>query len=117
MGQPYRAEMIDVRSASAAVGLGGRVDAIGGTDNAQAIHYSVEALETESQAWTYGANMTVSRMDLAACVISDSILVGGGQNGDALSTVEFYRPELEEWTRGPSMLPPRYGHQLLAINL
>jgi len=110
-------DMIDIRSAGSAGTTGSHMYALGGTDNAQNIHYSIEYLDLESCAWKYGTNMTVSRMDHASCVISDSLLVGGGQNGDVLSTVEFYRPELEEWTRGPTMLTPRYGHQMLTVNL
>merc|ERR1719183_1858678 len=103
----FRADMIETRSAGAATSCVNHLFVMGGTDNTQQIHYSMECLDMDSCQWSFRKNMTVSRMDHACCTISDSILVGGGQNGDVLATTEFYLPELEEWKAGPSMLTPR----------
>jgi len=113
----FRADMIETRSAGAATACVNHLFTMGGTDNTQQIHYSMECLDMDSCQWSFRKNMTVSRMDHACCTISDSILVGGGQNGDVLATTEFYLPELEEWKAGPSMLTPRYGHSYMTVNL
>ena len=56
-------------------------------------------------------------MDFAATVISDSIMVSGGQSGDILGSTEFYRPEIDLWQVGPPMLTPRYGHAVVTVTL
>eukprot|EP00392_Amoebophrya_sp_AT5.2_P004217 g4225.t1 len=113
----FDVDMIDVRSAGQAVTCMSQIYALGGTDNQQTIHYSGESLDQETVTWMYNKSMQVSRMDFAATVISDSIMVGGGQSGDILASTEFYRPELDTWQVGPSMLTPRYGHQYLTVAL
>jgi len=110
-------EMLDVRSAGQAACCVNHVFALGGTDNEQNIHFSVENFDADEATFSRRQPMQESRMDFAAAVISDSIMVGGGQNGGVLSTTEFYRPELDEWQPGPSMMIPRYGHQYLVCTL
>mmetsp|Transcript_36941 Transcript_36941/g.73100 ORF Transcript_36941/g.73100 Transcript_36941/m.73100 type:complete len:618 (-) Transcript_36941:27-1880(-) len=112
-----RTEMLEVRSAGQAACCVNHLFACGGTDNEQGIHFSVECLDPDEQSFTPRQPMQESRMDFAAAVISDSIMVGGGQNGSVLSSTEFYRPELNEWQAGPSMMIPRYGHQYLLCSL
>jgi len=112
-----KAEMLDVRSAGMACNCVNHLFALGGTDNDQRIHYSVECMDTEGTHFSARNTMQESRMDFAVTVISDSIMVGGGQNGGVLSSTEFYRPELDEWQVGPSMMFPRYGHQYLLVTL
>jgi len=115
--EPFHVDMIETRSAGCAVGCLQQLFSLGGIDNSQNIHYSMECLDSETAQWSFRKNMAVSRMDSSAVVVSDSIMVGGGQNGDVLSSCEFYRPELDEWQAGPSMMSPRYGHQYLLVNL
>lgn len=110
-------EMTDVRSAGQAATCVNHVFALGGTDADQNIHFSVECQDFEEGVFSARAPMQESRMDFAAAVIEDSIMVGGGQNGSVLSSTEFYRPELDEWQAGPSMMIPRYGHQYLLCAL
>jgi len=112
-----KVEMLDVRSAGQACNCVNHVFALGGTDNDQKIHFSMECLDSDEGAFLPRHSMQESRMDFAAAVISDSIMVGGGQNGSVLSTTEFYRPELDEWQAGPAMMIPRYGHQYLLCTL
>jgi len=108
-------EMCAVRSAGQAVCCVNHLFALGGIDNEQNIHVSMEALDTDS--FSMRQSMQEARMEFAAACISDSIMVGGGQNGGVLSSTEFYRPELDEWQAGPSMMIPRYGHQYLICTL
>lgn len=115
--EPGKVEMKQVRSAGQAACCVNHIFALGGTDNDQNIHYSVECMDLDEGAFIPRTPMQESRMDFAAAVISDSIMVGGGQNGSVLSSTEFYRPELDEWQAGPSMMVPRYGHQYLLCSL
>lgn len=112
-----KVEMTEVRSAAQSAICVNHVFALGGTDNEQNVHFSMECMDSEEGVFAPRRSMQESRMDFAATVISDSIMVGGGQNGGVLSTTEFYRPELDEWQAGPSMMFPRYGHQYLLVTL
>eukprot|EP00928_Gymnodinium_smaydae_P053507 TRINITY_DN37484_c0_g1_i1.p1 TRINITY_DN37484_c0_g1~~TRINITY_DN37484_c0_g1_i1.p1 ORF type:complete len:640 (+),score=125.43 TRINITY_DN37484_c0_g1_i1:58-1920(+) len=112
-----KSEMLEVRSAGQATTCVNHVFAMGGTDNENHIHASIECLDVDEGSFSLRQHMQQPRMDFAATVISDSIMVGGGQNGGVLSSTEFYRPELDEWQAGPSMMIPRYGHQYLICTL
>lgn len=116
--EAIRADMIEVRSAGEACTCLDHLYVLGGTDQNQNIHNSLECYAPEAGgSWTFRKGMQESRMDFGCCVLSDSIMVGGGQHGEVLQTTEFYRPELDEWQLGPAMLSPRYGHHLLWVNL
>eukprot|EP00747_Dinoflagellata_sp_TGD_P020717 gnl/TRDRNA2_/TRDRNA2_128004_c0_seq1.p1 gnl/TRDRNA2_/TRDRNA2_128004_c0~~gnl/TRDRNA2_/TRDRNA2_128004_c0_seq1.p1 ORF type:complete len:156 (-),score=26.98 gnl/TRDRNA2_/TRDRNA2_128004_c0_seq1:109-576(-) len=116
--ESMRADMIEVRSAGQACACLDRLYVLGGTDQNQSIHNSLECYSPEaSGAWMFRKSMQEARMDFGCCVLSDSIMVGGGQHGEVLNTTEFYRPELDDWQQGPAMLSPRYGHHLLHVNL
>jgi len=112
-----KVEMLDTRSAGQVATCVNHIFTLGGTDNEQNIHHSMECLDSDAGTFSARAPMKESRMDFATAVISDSIMVGGGQNGSVLSSTEFYRPELDEWQAGPSMMIPRYGHQYLMATL
>lgn len=115
--------MLKARSAATAVGVLGKVFCVGGMDNDQEMHYSMEALDLVNsvegcrRGWQFCKILSMSRVDAASCVMNDSILLTGGQNGDILSSTEFYRTELDAWNPGPPMLVPRYGHQLLVNHI
>ncbi|CEM14152.1 unnamed protein product [Vitrella brassicaformis CCMP3155] len=115
--EAFSADMIEVRSAGSSVSCLNHVYSLGGTDNSQQVHDSLEVLDPDTLNWSFRKSMTLQRMDCAAVVISDSIMVGGGQHGDVLNATEFYRPELDEWQAGPPMMFPRYGHSYLLVNL
>eukprot|EP00928_Gymnodinium_smaydae_P018586 TRINITY_DN17078_c0_g3_i1.p1 TRINITY_DN17078_c0_g3~~TRINITY_DN17078_c0_g3_i1.p1 ORF type:complete len:647 (+),score=159.02 TRINITY_DN17078_c0_g3_i1:174-2114(+) len=116
--EQVRTDMIEVRSAGQACQCLERLYVLGGTDQSQSVHKSLECYSSEaSGSWLFRKSMQMPRMDFGCCVISDSIMVGGGQHGEVLSSTEFYRPELDDWQLGPPMLSPRYGHQLLLVNL
>lgn len=110
-------EMNETRSAGQSACCVNHIFTLGGTDNEQNIHFSMECLDSDAGTFSTRQPMKESRMDFATSVISDSIMVGGGQNGNVLSSTEFYRPELDEWQAGPSMMIPRYGHQYLLCTL
>mmetsp|Transcript_102968 Transcript_102968/g.266238 ORF Transcript_102968/g.266238 Transcript_102968/m.266238 type:complete len:582 (-) Transcript_102968:167-1912(-) len=116
--ETVRTDMIEVRSAGQASNCLERLYVLGGTDQNQSVHSSLESYNPEAGgSWLFRKSMQVPRMDFGCCVLSDSIMVGGGQHGEVLTSTEFYRPELDDWQLGPPMLSPRYGHQLLLVNL
>lgn len=115
--EAMRNDMIEVRSAAQSCCCLEKIYVLGGTDQNQSIHSSVECFSPEGVNWNFIKSMQEPRMDFGCCVLSDSIMVGGGQHGEVLNTTEFFRPELEDWQSGPPMLSPRYGHQLLLVNL
>jgi len=113
-----RTGMIEVRSAGQSCSCLDRLYVLGGTDQNQSVHSSLESYNAEAGgSWVFRKSLQAPRMDFGCCVLSDSIMVGGGQHGEVLATTEFYRPELDDWQLGPPMLSPRYGHQLLLVNL
>lgn len=116
----YNVCMGEARSAGACASVLNRLYAIGGTDNSQTIHASVEMLVGEEGSWSFRSNCQNPRMDLAACAVADStLLAGGGQStgGEVLNQTEMYIPELNEWQAAPAMLLPRYGHAHLSVSL
>lgn len=80
-----------VRSAGSAVCSVGHVVVMGGIDNQNSIHNSVEALDPQTRRWSFLANMDEPRMDCAAVVVSDSILVSSDGTGSIRITPP--RPE------------------------
>jgi len=116
--EALRTDMIEVRSAAQACNCLDRLYVLGGTDQNQSIHSSAECHTPDSgTSWSFIKSMQEPRMDFGCCVLSDSIMVGGGQHGEVLSSTEFFRPEIDDWQLGPPMLSPRYGHHLLLVNL
>mmetsp|Transcript_39209 Transcript_39209/g.101432 ORF Transcript_39209/g.101432 Transcript_39209/m.101432 type:complete len:594 (+) Transcript_39209:65-1846(+) len=115
--ETQKVEMNEVRSAGQAANCVNHIFTMGGTDNDQNMHFSMECLDTDDGSFSMRQPMKECRMDFASVCISDSIMVGGGQNTGVLSSTEFYRPELDEWQAGPSMMIPRYGHQYMLCTL
>eukprot|EP00927_Polykrikos_kofoidii_P061990 TRINITY_DN56811_c0_g1_i1.p1 TRINITY_DN56811_c0_g1~~TRINITY_DN56811_c0_g1_i1.p1 ORF type:complete len:599 (+),score=112.16 TRINITY_DN56811_c0_g1_i1:100-1896(+) len=116
--ESVRSDLIEVRSAAQTCTCLERLYVLGGTDQNQSVHSSVESYNMEGGgSWMFRKSMQMPRMDFGCCVLSDSIMVGGGQHTEVMSATEFYRPELDDWQLGPSMLSPRYGHHLLLVNL
>jgi len=112
-----KVDMTVVRSAGQACNCVNHLFALGGTDNEQNIHHSLECVDVDDGQFSRRKPMQENRMDFAATDINDSIMVGGGQNSGVLASTEFYRPELDEWQAGPSMMFPRYGHQYMLCTL
>eukprot|EP00923_Selenidium_pygospionis_P004328 GHVN01006913.1.p1 GENE.GHVN01006913.1~~GHVN01006913.1.p1 ORF type:complete len:739 (-),score=136.93 GHVN01006913.1:59-2275(-) len=115
--EPLSADMIETRSAGCATSCLRHIYAMGGIDGQHTVHASLEVLDPETLRWAFRKSMLNPCMDAACVPVSDSIMVGGGQHGEVLSSTSFYRPELDEWQPGPAMLVPRYGHAFLQANL
>lgn len=109
--------LIEVRSAASCAAFFRSLFVVGGTDNTHKIHASLESLETHSNKWIFRRSLPEPRMDAASAIVSESMMVAGGQNEDVLNSSLFYRPGLDEWREGPAMLFPRYGHGLLVANV
>ncbi|KAF4656226.1 BTB/POZ domain-containing protein kctd3 [Perkinsus olseni] len=117
--QAQGCDLIEERSAAAAVNYLGNIFAFGGIDNEQNIHFTVESLRVSeiTKGWSFRAQPAINRMDCAAATYGESILVGGGQNGEVQTSVETYDPVSDTWMPAPPMLFPRYGHQYAVVNL
>lgn len=117
--QEVPCELIEVRSAACATSHLGHIYVFGGTDNTHATHTSVETLDTRTATkWSFCQSLPEPRMDAAAVLASaGSILVAGGQNGSALRSTVFFRPDIDEWKTGSPMLTPRYGHGLIVATI
>mmetsp|Transcript_117888 Transcript_117888/g.263544 ORF Transcript_117888/g.263544 Transcript_117888/m.263544 type:complete len:550 (-) Transcript_117888:36-1685(-) len=117
-----QADMTEVRSAGQACVCKDRLYALGGVNENHTIHRSMECFGRSGggsrvSSWTVLHSMEEPRMDFGCCEFSGMIMVSGGQHGDVLPSSEFYKPELDDWQPGPPMLTPRYGHQLLLVNM
>lgn len=110
-------DMIEVRSAACSASYLNILFVMGGTDNSHQVHSSIESMDSQSMKWIFRRHMSQPRMDASSVVASDSIMIAGGQNDEVYNSTSFYRPDVDEWTNGPSMLFPRYGHGLLVSNL
>ncbi|CDJ48741.1 hypothetical protein EBH_0052680 [Eimeria brunetti] len=77
------------------------------------IHSSLEVLDVEGNHWSFLAPMPSPRMDCSAVFAKESIFVTGGQDGEVLRSTCFYNPDSNEWSQGPPMINPRYGHNMV----
>ena len=80
--EAFRNDMHEVRSAGQACTCLDRIYVLGGTDQQQTVHNSIECLDFNDGIWVFKKSMQEPRMDFGCCVISDSIMVGGGHRGD-----------------------------------
>lgn len=126
-------EMTQIRSAAAGASLVGHAVCVGGLDESSVVggggdfggdyvgssgvHASLEILDPDTLKWSQRKPMLMARTDLACTTVADSLLVSGGQNQAVLDTTEFYRPELDEWHQGPSLMMARYAHAMLSVKL
>lgn len=84
----------------------------------------------------FRAQLPNACLDAASAVVSDSVLITGGQCDSVLKATAFYKVETDDWTNGndnndnndarvnnshsisgPDLLVPRYGHGLLVANI
>lgn len=125
--QPLLNKMLQTRSGAAGVAILDNIYCIGGIDGNQKVHNSIEMCDMNAaevrlpclaqylqNAWWYCKSMAQSRLDASASVVSNSIIVTGGQaDGEVFGDVSFYRTTLDEWHEGPPLLVPRFGHSTL----
>jgi N-acetylneuraminic acid mutarotase len=101
----------------AAVGVGGKIYAIGGLSLTGSAVATVQAYNPSTNRWVTRAPMHTARAGLAAVVGSDGkIYAIGGWNAKnsfnddiALATVEAYNPATNSWTKKASMPTARYS--------
>jgi len=117
--EAVRADMCYERSAGCSCTCRGRLFALGGISQDHTVRRSIEqfGVRDAGAAWTVLRSMNYARMDFGCCNFNEMIMVSGGQDGEVLSSSEFYKPELDDWSPGPSMLSPRYSHQLVFTKL
>jgi len=91
------ASMQQRRSQLAAVGLQGKLYALGGRDDAGLFLNSVERYSVDLDCWRPVAPMLVERCGMGAAVREDKLYVVGGFNGRCRATVEVYNPDANAW--------------------
>ncbi|KAF7494568.1 Influenza virus NS1A-binding -like protein B [Sarcoptes scabiei] len=75
-----------------------KIYAVGGHDGVNAL-CSVEIYDPNTDEWTYGKPMTISRANVGVAVIKDRLYAVGGFNGKTfLNTIECFDFENEQWT-------------------
>ena len=86
------------RYSFAAVACQGYFYAIGGYSTVR--EKTVEKYDPGNNTWIYVSSMNIERTQHAACVLQGKIYVIGGHNasGQVVKTIEFYDPELDQWT-------------------
>ncbi|GMU06721.1 hypothetical protein ASNO1_29740 [Corallococcus caeni] len=81
----------------------GRALAVGGLDNASTRLASCDLYSPES-GWSATGPLFTARYGHAAVLLQDGrVMVLGGSNTSALSSVEFYDPVAGTWSAGPDM--------------
>jgi N-acetylneuraminic acid mutarotase len=105
-----RAPLRHPRGGLGMVGLGGRLHAIGGSDDrATALH---ETYDPVADRWTDAAPMPTARDHLAAVVFQGRLWALGGRTsfvGTQYATVEIYDPATSAWTTGLPLPVARGG--------
>ncbi|CDR95630.1 kelch repeat and K+ channel tetramerisation domain containing protein, putative [Babesia bigemina] len=109
--------LLKVRSAGAACAYNNELYLIGGIDNMHTIHNSLETWNSTSQASRYLMEAPVELMDTSLTCCGDSLLLTGGQNTQVSDATYIYKPEVDEWSKGPALLLPRYGHCTVYLDI
>jgi len=109
-----RAPMPTARDALAAVGLNGKIYAIGGYGNG--FLNTVEVYDPSSNSWGAAASMPTARNSLAAVALNGKIYAIGGYGNGFLNTVEVYDPSSNSWTGVASMPTARNALAAVVLN-
>ncbi|BAM38962.1 uncharacterized protein TOT_010000427 [Theileria orientalis strain Shintoku] len=102
--------LLEVRSAGSVCTYLNEMFIAGGIDNLQSIHSSVETWDSKNQTSSFLKDVPVPVMDGAMAATPHSVVLVGGQNTKILDSTFFYQPESDQWTQGPNLIMPRYGH-------
>jgi len=94
---------------ASASGANGKIYMFGGFYSGTAGN-STLIYDTVTASWNYGADIPTHRWGAAAVVLANnSIMVIGGSNGAALTTVEIYNPTADIWSTAGSLVSPVNG--------
>lgn len=113
-----RAPLPTPRHGLAAVALGGKVYALGGSDG-QRPSAAVEIYDPASDSWTRGAPLPTPRVFLAAAAVDGRIYAVGGSPdccGDSrTAAVEVYDPSTDRWSRAAPLPGARQVSAAVAV--
>ena len=84
---------------ASAVGLDGRIYALGGANNNLQPINTVQAYNTATSSWTTLAPMPTARLSFAAATGANGLIyaIGGDGSGSVVSAVEAYDPATNTW--------------------
>ena len=114
--------MPTARSNHRAVGVDGRIWAVGGVSYVRSgAHSEVECFDTRSQSWASHAPLTQPRYNFGCASLDGKLYAVGGEfaHGFAhgrISSMEIFDPATNQWTPGPSLPRARNGLTLEAVN-
>ena len=77
---------------------------------------SVEIYNIESDNWTFTGNLNVERINHAAILLDEIVLIAGGQNFTSfLDSAELFDPQTGVWELTGNLLTARSGHSMNAL--
>jgi N-acetylneuraminic acid mutarotase len=96
------AALLEPREHVAAVALDGKIYALAGRWSGAAARTSIEIYDPATDTWTAGKDMNEARSGFGAAVIGGKIMAAGGEvfstgGAKALTSVEVYDPQTQEW--------------------
>jgi N-acetylneuraminic acid mutarotase len=96
------AALLEPREHVAAAALDGKIYALAGRWSGVAARTSIEIYDPATDTWTAGIDMNEARSGFGAAVIGGKIMVVGGEvfsagGAKALTSVEVYDPQIQEW--------------------
>lgn len=115
--EKFSYDLLECRSAGTAFSYLNQIYVVGGVDNEHNVLNSVEQYQPFNKRWQFIQNIPEKRMNFGGTILMDSFIVTGGESGEVLNSCYIFSPDKNEWQVGPSLLIPRYGHSMLAINL
>jgi N-acetylneuraminic acid mutarotase len=111
-----RTPMPTARGALAAVALGGRIHALGGSDTERLNTH--EVYDAEAGRWTVANPMPTARDHLAAVAFLERVWALGGRAsffGEQYASVDVYDPATDSWRTAPSLPRGRGGLAAAAL--
>jgi len=108
------ASLSESREHTSAVALDGKIYAIGGRWSETGELTSVEVYDPAIDSWSSSApSLQTARGGFSSVAVNGKIYAIGGEvlsgENHALTSVEFFNPELGEWTDGPDLPLPLHG--------
>jgi len=114
-----KATMPTPRSALCTAALDGKIYAIGGLRNEEAVLSAVEVYDPAKDTWDTKTPMPTARCVMDCAVVEGKIYVIGGSGSagsSILSTLEVYNPAADTWETKTPMPAPRSDISVEAVN-
>ena len=116
------ASLGEERDQAASLALGdGRMMVVGGQGGTELATTQVEIYSASNDTWTLRPDLALPEGRFSFCAValsSSSVMVLGGWGSEGpLSEVSILDLETGQWSEGPQLTTPRYGHTCLLTEL